>query len=106
MKRNLLLTLTLCLAAMGALAVERSQEQARQIALGTARQQGATQVSAYGSVAATRAKGTKQAPNQPYYIFNKENNKGFIIVSGDDRMPDVLGYTDKGAFDAANTPPH
>ena len=38
-----------------------------------------------------------------YYVFNNTVN-GFVIVAGDDRAPAVLGYSDKGTFDAANIP--
>ena len=38
-----------------------------------------------------------------YYIFNVEDG-GFVIVSGDDRMPDILGYSDKGNVDMQNIP--
>ena len=41
----------------------------------------------------------------PYYIFSRGVNKGFIIVSGDDALPEVLGYTEQGDFDEANMPP-
>lgn len=33
-----------------------------------------------------------------FYIFNAENNGGFVIISGDDRIDDVLGYADEGEF--------
>ena len=39
-----------------------------------------------------------------FYIFNTNANKGFVIVSGDDRTTSVLGYSDKGNFDPANIP--
>ena len=35
----------------------------------------------------------------PLYIFNRGNDQGFVIISGDDCMPYVLGYTEKGDFD-------
>lgn len=41
----------------------------------------------------------------PYYVFNPGNNKGFVIISGDDRVDKVLGYSDKGTFDSNNLPP-
>ena len=41
---------------------------------------------------------------QPYYVFNAENNQGFVIVAGDDRSEDILGYSDKGYFDANDLP--
>ena len=33
----------------------------------------------------------------PYYIFSRGENRGFVIVSGDDCLPTILGYTDSGA---------
>ncbi|MEI8086415.1 MAG: C10 family peptidase [Paludibacter sp.] len=38
-----------------------------------------------------------------YYVFNNSND-GFIIVSGDDNVSPILGYSDGGAFDANNIP--
>ena len=41
---------------------------------------------------------------KPYYIFNAENNQGFVIVSGDDRSEEILGFSDKGFLDVDNLP--
>jgi len=41
-----------------------------------------------------------------YYIFNRGENNGFIIVSGDDRAKDILGYSDVGKFDINSLPPN
>lgn len=38
------------------------------------------------------------------YVFNS-GDKGFIVTSADDRLPALLGYSDKGAFDLATAPP-
>ena len=35
---------------------------------------------------------------EPFYIFNAEGNNGFVIVSGDDNAPAILGYADSGVF--------
>ena len=42
----------------------------------------------------------------PYYVFNASNDKGFVIVSGDDCVGDdlVLGYTAQGSFHADAVP--
>lgn len=40
----------------------------------------------------------------PYYIFNGEDNGGFVIVSGDDRTKTILGYSYAGNFDVAAMP--
>lgn len=39
-----------------------------------------------------------------YYVFNVAADGGFVIVSGDDRVYPVLGYSDKGRFDPDNIP--
>ena len=38
------------------------------------------------------------------FVFNVGNDHGFVIVSGEDRVRPVLGYTDKGTFDPDNLP--
>jgi len=40
-----------------------------------------------------------------YYVFNNSNS-GFIIVSGDDNVTPILGFTDEGTFDPNNIPPN
>ena len=47
----------------------------------------------------------KYQTTSPYYIFSRGEGKGFVIVSGDDALPEVLGYTEKGDFDENNLPP-
>ncbi len=42
--------------------------------------------------------------NNAYYVFNVENDNGFVIVAGDDRMPDILGYSSKGSLNIDNIP--
>lgn len=41
---------------------------------------------------------------QAYYVFNIEDQGGFVIVSGDDRMPEILGYSEKGNLNLAKAP--
>jgi len=43
-----------------------------------------------------------------YYVFNvdKANKGGFVIVSGDDVVKPVLGYSDHGSYDETNLPPN
>jgi hypothetical protein len=42
--------------------------------------------------------------NAYYYVFNVGENKGFVIVSGDDRAKDILGYSDTGSFSTDSMP--
>ncbi len=47
---------------------------------------------------------SKQNVDLAYYIFNVEQQGGFVIVSGDDRLPDILGYSDKGELNVEIAP--
>jgi len=40
-----------------------------------------------------------------FYVFNNEGG-GFVIVSGDDRVKPILGYSETNSFDANNIPPN
>jgi len=40
-----------------------------------------------------------------YYIYNVLDNNGFVIVSGDDRVIPILGYTFSGKFSKENQSP-
>ena len=42
--------------------------------------------------------------NNTYYVFNKDDNEGYVILSADDCMPAVLGVVDHGNFDINNVP--
>lgn len=39
-----------------------------------------------------------------FYIFNADNNGGFVIVSGDDRTTEILGYSDHGELNFDKAP--
>lgn len=41
-----------------------------------------------------------------YYIYNRGNNQGFVIVSGDDKLSPYIGYADTGRFATENMPAH
>ena len=45
-----------------------------------------------------------QAESAYYYVFNAEGGNGYVIVSGDDRTPEILGYVEDGSFDEATIP--
>ena len=46
----------------------------------------------------------KQEKAAAYYAFNIGNNDGFVIVSGDDSLTELVGYSDSGSFDSDNIP--
>ena len=39
-----------------------------------------------------------------YYVFNAEAENGYVIISGDDRTDEILGYATNGSFDLDNMP--
>lgn len=41
---------------------------------------------------------------QELYIFNADNEQGFVIVSGDDRTSPVLGFSTSGSIDVKHIP--
>lgn len=44
---------------------------------------------------------------EAYYVFSSVTNReGFIIVSGDKRMPAILAYSEENSFDVDNVPPN
>ncbi len=49
---------------------------------------------------------TRNTPQeQDYYVFGDANEpKGFVIVSGEDSLPSILGYSEDGVFEANNIP--
>jgi hypothetical protein len=40
----------------------------------------------------------------PYYIFNAEDGKGCVIISGDERLPEILAYSKETSIDENNLP--
>ena len=39
-----------------------------------------------------------------YFIFNDDANSGYVIIAGEERMPEVLGYSYNGHIDAGKIP--
>ena len=49
------------------------------------------------------AKG-QSAEQAPFYVYNAEGGKGFVIISGDDAVGTVLAYADTGQFSFTDAP--
>lgn len=39
-----------------------------------------------------------------YYVFSAGDDRGYTIVSGDDRLPAIVGYTESGAYEIDKLP--
>ncbi len=48
---------------------------------------------------------TSAGSNAAYYVFNAAQSQGgFVIIAGDDRVPAVLGYSDRGYYNPDDVP--
>ena len=45
------------------------------------------------------------AQREHFYVFDRDDCNGFVVVAGDDRLPQVLGYSERGHFAASQLPP-
>ena len=43
-------------------------------------------------------------PARYYYVYNRGENRGFVIVSGDDRLAPYIGYATTGSFSVESMP--
>ena len=57
-----------------------------------------------GGSAAFGASLTVADNQEAFYVFNVDSSNGYVIVSGDDRMPDVLGYSYRGSYNRDSIP--
>ena len=107
MKKYILLTIMLVLSVV-VNAESISKEKAEQLARGFLTERGMYGVGALQRAVPQQARARAQLKGSLqdacYYVFNIGQNQGFVIVSGDDRAPAVLGYSDKGAFDMDHLP--
>lgn len=102
-KRYLLIALTIC-CAMVLIAGPVNKGNARQIANQFLQKQGKSVK--HEPVRAPQIRGEIGVIEEgaAYYVFDTDDNQGFVIVSGDDRTEPILGYSTNGAFDEDNMP--
>lgn len=103
MRKHTLL-LFLLLMAMPVLAENRSFRQACEIAERHAAKNGAH----IGLQSVKRAKVLNKqqstTSSRGYYVFPHDGNCGYTIVSGDDRMPEIVGYSTTDTYSEENMP--
>lgn len=56
-------------------------------------------------ISPTQTRSTFSEKEHYYYIFNNANNCGFVIIGADQRLPKIIGYSDKGSFNSNKIPP-
>ncbi len=107
MNKALLIT-TLALATAGVLSVDAKRISESQAA-GMARQFATTNVAHFKKAPAVPKKAVyaPQSDGEPLlYVFNNGNGDGYTVISGDDQLPAVLGYSFTGDFDTENLNPN
>ena len=93
--------LTLCLTAS---AKPRSFKQAQSIAERQAQKLGIV-IDQSSLAKAPRLNGvTDNNTSKPYFVFPNGEEKGFTVVSGDDRFPEIVGYSDRGTYSEDKLP--
>lgn len=115
MRKQFLLMLILFLTASLTWAERIDVATARKVAESVAQREGAVSglrsagelplvyAAAPGQSGSVLRNGTMEG-SADYFVFNFPSGKGFAIVSGDDRVRPVLGYSDEGNFDPDNLP--
>ena len=107
MKYDLLKPIVVALAIMsscGMWAKPRSLEQARAIAARHAKSLGIAQT-LQGAPRKVKSQMNRASTSaQSYYVFENGSDKGYTIVSGDDRLPDIVGYSCNGSYEELNQP--
>lgn len=93
------------LVPMVLMAGPRSFQQAKAIAEKQAALLGVTiDQKAMAKARKQGSKGELTLSQESYYVFPNANSKGFTIVSGDDRLPEIVGYSSQGSYDENNLP--
>ena len=110
--KKLLFIIAVLLGSISVFAQPRSEQEAIQIAQEFFGKKGITpklSVVSHQKVEAQvrkRVAASRKAPakSQSFYVVNDEVNNRFVIVSADERMYQILGYSDNGTFDPENAP--
>jgi len=108
------ITLTLMTAhCLDASARPITREQARQAARqfqiqrGDARQLKAAVAAYPGRLNSLSRASSASDATAPYFVFNRGEQEGFVIVAGDDELNEtILGYCNSGTFDYDKMPPN
>lgn len=104
MKKSLLFILC-TLISCGLWASPRDAQEAQQLAAEFLHSGVRQQAPAAQPVALTLSHTATQKSGLPaFYVFNRGEDGGFVIVSAESRTHTVLGYADNGHFDANNLP--
>ena len=95
MRQRLFLSLLITLFVLSGHAQVITRQQAQQKALTFMRQKGMPVDKGISKATLTLTTESQE----PIFVFNTTDGKGFVIVSGDERTEEILGYAEEGRFD-------
>lgn len=122
MKKNIFLFVTVLLIwplLLSAQTISKEVAQAKAVRFFSQFKQGKTvghvdalwapiaQTGQHATVAAKMQKAPaqqKKDESAPYYVFNASDGKGYVIVSGDERAREILGYSETGSLSSETMP--
>ena len=105
MRKFLLLMLTaIVCATVNAEPISRQQAQQKAAAFLKQQKPQAKLATTAITKAPRRVNGQIVSDQAYYYVFNTEDNQGYVIASGDDVAIPILAYSDEGTFDEENIP--
>jgi len=110
MKKILILFVLISASVIGGMAKSRTQNEALAIANSflqktpTLRSGETHEALTLAYICQEQISTRSLSENPYYYVFNINTNDGFVIIGGDDRTKDILGYSYNGAFDINNIP--
>lgn len=90
--KKFLLLVSFCLSVVTMLANPISERQALMLAQKMGKQTNAPVKRAY----IKQSKNKLATQSNLYYVFNRGNNEGYVVVAGDDRVAPILAWSDKG----------
>ncbi len=89
----------IALMAVNAQAANVGLSDAKAVAAGFINNHNALLKGAAGQLSLAHTEGSSVSTDaNSFYVFNLGDNGGFVIVAGEDRAPQVLGYSDHGSF--------
>lgn len=103
--RHFIISCMALLACATNQAAQVNENVARNVASQFMQRRGMGAIDATKTLKAPRAKANAATQDDiAYYVFNTKNSQGYVIVSGDSRTRQVLGYNDHGNFDPRQVP--
>lgn len=112
MKRITLSLIALLVCCISMIAQQRSESEAIQIAQeffgkqGKSSQLSVVPTQKVNAQVRKKVASARRAPakNTSFYVVNDEANNRFVIVSADERLNTILGYSDNSSFDSSSMP--